>query len=341
MINLNYLVRENIKNLVQYSSARDKYQENSGIFLDANENPFGKYNRYPDPYQKYLKKKISDIKKISENTIFLGNGSDEIIDLVFRVFCNPVKEKILTFYPTYGMYKVISHIYEVDFIEIPLNKDFQIDLELIKLYYKNLTFKVIFICSPNNPTGNLLNKESIEEILNKFNGIVVIDEAYIDFSDSESFIHRIKDFSNLIVIQTFSKAFGLANIRVGMAFSNEIIISYFNKIKSPYNISGINQKIVYERLNYQEKIQRKIKKICNERVKLIKKLNKIKQVKKIYPSNSNFILVEIENADSIYEFLVKNKVIVRNQSKIIKDCLRITVGKPYENNMLIKILNTL
>lgn len=340
-MNLNHLVRTNIKNLKPYSSARDEYQGKHGVFLDANENPFGEYNRYPDPYQKKLKNKISQIKKVSENNIFLGNGSDEVIDLVFRIFCNPLKEKALTFYPTYGIYQINANINEVEIIKIPLNEEFNIDLELIRPYYNNLMFKVIFICSPNNPTANLLNVESIKEILNEFKGIVVIDEAYIDFSNSESFICKLKEFPNLIVIQTFSKAFGLANIRVGMAFANEEIISYLNKVKPPYNISGINQKIVLERLNHYDDVCNEIKKILIERTRLIEELQKIKPVQRIYPSDSNFILVEMKNADHTYDFLIKNKVIIRNRSKIIKECLRITVGNSDENDRFIQVINTL
>lgn len=339
MINLNDLIRENIKKIIPYSSARIEYKGDKGIFLDANENPFGQYNRYPDPYQKKLKKKISEIKKISENNIFLGNGSDEIIDLLFRIFCNPLKDKVLLFYPTYGMYQLSANINEIEVIQIPLNKEFQIDLNLIEPYYINIMLKMIFICSPNNPTGNLLNFNTVQIILNNFKGIVVIDEAYIDFSETKSFINYLDKFVNLVVVQTFSKAFGLANIRVGMAFANKKIISYLNKIKPPYNISGINQKIILNRLQYYDQIQNEIQIIINERKRLIKELQKNKKIKKIYPSDANFILIEIENADNLYNFLIKNKIIIRNRSSIIKKCLRITVGSILENNMLIKYLN--
>lgn len=339
MINLNNLIRENIKKIIPYSSARNDYQGNKGIFLDANENPFGKYNRYPDPYQKKLKKKISEIKNISQNNIFLGNGSDEVIDLLFRLFCNPLQDKILVLYPTYGIYQLSANIHQIEVIQIPLNSQFQIDLNLIKPYYFDSTLKIIFICSPNNPTGNLLDFNSIQIILNNFQGIVIIDEAYIDFSGNKSFINYLDKFINLIVIQTFSKAFGLANIRLGMAFANKIIISYLNKIKFPYNISGINQKIVLNHLQHYNKIQKNIQIIINERERLIKELTKIKKIKKIYPSDANFILIKIEHAHNIYNFLMKNKIIIRNRSHIIHECLRITIGNRLENNMLIKHLN--
>lgn len=339
MINLNNLVRKNIKKIIPYSSARDEYSGNKGIFLDANENPFGRYNRYPDPYQKKLKKKISSIKNISQDNIFLGNGSDEIIDLLIRVFCNPSKDKILTFYPTYGVYQISANINEIKVIEIPLNEKFQINLNLIESHYTDMHLKIIFICSPNNPTGNLLNSDSIEKILNTFHGIVVIDEAYIDFSTKESFLNYLDKFINLVVIQTFSKAFGLANIRVGMCFSNKKIISYLNKIKPPYNISGINQTIILNRLKNYKKIQNEIQIIINERTRLVKELKKNKKIKKIYPSDANFILIEIDNATNVYNFLIKNKIVIRNRSKIIKECLRITIGNVLENNMLIQYLN--
>lgn len=338
---LNDLVRKNIKELVPYSSARHEHQNNQGIFLDANENPFGFYNRYPDPFQNKLKKKISEIKKIPKNNIFLGNGSDEIVDLIFRIFCNPLKDKAIIFFPTYGMYEVSAKINDIELIKIPLNNHFHIDLNLIKSYYKKShNLKVIFICSPNNPTGNLFKKESIEDILHNFKGIVIIDEAYIDFANTESFIYRLQEFSNLIVMQTFSKAFGLANIRIGMAFANTNILHYFNKIKYPYNISGINQKIVLNKLNDYKIIQNRIKNIIVEKEKLIQEFKKNKIIKKIYPSDTNFILLKVENSDKIYNFLIKKKIIIRNQSKIIKNCIRITIGKEEENKKLIYALNT-
>lgn len=340
-MNIKNLVRENIKNLAPYSSARDEYTGKEGVFLDANENPFGKFNRYPDPYQKDLKQKISEIKKISPKNIFLGNGSDEVIDVLFRVFCNPKQDKVLTFSPTYGMYKVSSEINEVELIELPLNEEFEIDLKTIEPYFTNSLFKILFICSPNNPTGNSLNIQSIEHILRNFGGIVVIDEAYIDFSNQESFIYKINEFPNLVVMQTFSKAFGLANLRVGMAFTNEEILSFMNKVKPPYNISGINQKTVLERLENFNEVENEISEILNQRVFLIEELAKLEKVKKIYPSDANFILIEMEDGNYTYDYLVKHKVIIRNRSKIITNCVRITVGSKEENLELIESLKKL
>ena len=228
--------------LTPYSCARDEFQGSSGIFMDANENPYGNLNRYPDPYQKELKNSVSQFKGIEEEKIFLGNGSDEIIDLCFRIFCNPGIDKALTFTPTYGMYEVSAAVNDVKVIKIPLNDNFQIDLRKTEPFLSDKNLKLIFICSPNNPTGNAMNYSDVEYIISKFSGIVVIDEAYIDFSEKPSFIKLIGKYNNLIVMQTFSKAFGLASVRVGMAFSDPEIIQYFNKVKPPYNISTINQK---------------------------------------------------------------------------------------------------
>ena len=271
----------------------------------------------------------------------MGNGSDEVIDVLFRVFCNPKQDKVLTFSPTYGMYKVSSEINEVELIELPLNDEFQLDIKTIEPYFTNTLFKIIFICSPNNPTGNLLHVETIEYILKNFGGIVVIDEAYIDFSNQESFIHRIEEFPNLVVMQTFSKAFGLANLRVGMAFANKETLMYMNKVKPPYNISGINQQTVIQRLENFESVKNEITEILNQRVFLIEELSKLDKVKKIYPSDANFILIEMEDGNYTYDYLVKNKVIIRNRSKIITNCIRITVGSKEENLELLENLKRL
>jgi len=249
MVNINELVRKNVLNLTPYSCARDEFKGNAAIFMDANENPFGNLNRYPDPYQSELKVAISKIKGIPEEKIFLGNGSDEIIDLCFRVFCNPGTDKILTFTPTYGMYQVSASVNDIHVVKVPLNENFQIDLNKVRPWFSDKNLKLIFICSPNNPTGNCMNYSDIENIITNFTGIVVIDEAYIDFSDKQSFIKMVDRYSNLIVMQTFSKAFGLAAVRVGMAFSNPAIIKYFNKMKPPYNISTINQNAALRKLN--------------------------------------------------------------------------------------------
>ncbi len=339
MDNIDLLVRENVKKLTPYSCARDEFKGKTGIFMDANENPYGMLNRYPDPYQRELKTAISKIKGIPEEKIFTGNGSDEIIDLSFRVFCNPGIDKALTFTPTYGMYEVSASVNDIKIIKIPLNEDFQIDLNKITPWLSEQTLKVIFICSPNNPTGNSMNYSDVEYILEKFRGIVLIDEAYIDFSEKPSFIQLVGKFPNLILMQTFSKAMGLAAARVGMAFSDPAIIHYFNKLKPPYNISTINQKAALKKLSKVEEYKNQVAMIVKERIRLAANLNKMKITEKVYPSDANFILVKVKNATYIYNTLVAGNIIVRNRSSVIDNCLRITVGKRTENNKLVNALN--
>jgi histidinol-phosphate aminotransferase len=341
MVDINKLVRGNVIKLTPYSCARDEFKGDSGIFMDANENPFGNLNRYPDPYQKKLKSAISKIKNISEEKIFLGNGSDEIIDLAFRVFCNPGTDKALIFTPTYGMYEVSASVNDIMVVKVPLNEDFQIDLVKAEQFFSDKTLKIIFICSPNNPTGNCLNYSDVEKIIAGFNGIVVIDEAYIDFSDKPSFIKMVDKYPNLIVMQTFSKAFGLAAVRVGMAFSNPSIITYFNKLKPPYNISTVNQNAVLRKLKSIEKYKSQVGKIKSEKERLSAKLKALKITRKVYPSDANFILVKVKDADYIYNTLVLKSIIVRNRSSVIDNCLRITIGTATENNKLLKALNTI
>jgi histidinol-phosphate aminotransferase len=338
MIDLNKLVRENVLKLIPYSSARDEFNGKSGIFMDANENPFGNLNRYPDPYQRELKSAISKVKGIEEEKIFLGNGSDEIIDLCFRVFCNPGIDKALLFTPTYGMYQVSASVNDIDVVKIPLNDSFQIDLKKAELCFSDNNLKLIFICSPNNPTANSMNYLDVEYIINKFSGIVIIDEAYIDFSEKPSFIKLINEYSNLIVMQTFSKAFGLASVRVGMAFSNPSVIQYFNKLKPPYNISAINQKAALLKLGQPGQYQNQVLKIKKERERVSKLLSKMRIIEKVYPSDANFLLVKVRNANSIYNILVNKNIIVRNRSAIVDNCLRITIGKKSENDQLVSAL---
>lgn len=340
-INIQNLVRKNILNLKPYSSARDEFEGGNGIFLDANENPFGQLNRYPDPHQKKIKEKLSIINRISTENIFLGNGSDEVIDLAFRIFCEPGIDKVLTFSPTYGMYEVSANINNVELINLDLNADFQIDLKTLKPYLNDENLKIIFICSPNNPTGNSI--KNIEYILENFSGIVFIDEAYIDFSPEESFRNQIKKYPNLIVSQTFSKAWGMACVRVGIAYASEEIINFYNKVKPPYNISQLNQNAVLEVLNDEniKIVSENIKLILKEKKLLIQNLKQLKLVQKIYPTDANFILIEVENADEIYQKLVEENVIVRNRNNVIKNCLRITVGSPQENLKLIKTLKSI
>ena len=340
-IDIKNLVRKNILNLQPYSSARDEFEGENGIFLDANENPFGELNRYPDPYQLKIKQKLSELNQISTENIFLGNGSDEVIDLAFRIFCEPKKDKVLTFSPTYGMYEVSANINDVELINLELNKDFQIDLENLKPYFNDENLKIIFICSPNNPTGNSI--KNIKYILENFNGIVFIDEAYIDFSPEESFRNQIKNYPNLIVSQTFSKAWGMASVRVGIAYASEEIIKFYNKVKPPYNISQLNQDAILNTLNDEKinQVSENIKIILEEKKSLIQNLKKLNLVKTIFPSDANFILIEVDNADSVYQELVNQNVIIRNRNSVIKNCLRITVGSPEENQKLIETLQNI
>ena len=338
MADISKLVRENVRNLTPYSSARDEFGGKEGIFMDANENPYGSLNRYPDPYQRELKAAISKIKGVPEENIFLGNGSDEIIDLCFRIFCNPGSDKALTFTPTYGMYEVAASINDVTLIKIPLSDEFQIDGKSVRSKLKDPALKLIFVCSPNNPTGNSMPRFEIESIISGFKGIVVIDEAYIDFSGQPSFKTMINRYSNLIVMQTFSKAMGLAAARIGMAFMNASAVGYFNKMKPPYNISSINQKAALESLARIDLQKKRIRRIITERERIAGSLKKMSIIEKIFPSDSNFLLVKTKNADLIYAELIDNKIIVRNRNKIVPGCIRITVGTKREND---KLLGTL
>lgn len=341
MIKLEDIVRPNILNLQPYSSAREEYTGRQGVFLDANENPFGELNRYPDPYQKELKQKVATLKKVDSTNIFVGNGSDEVIDLTYRIFCNPGNDKALTFAPTYGMYEVSAAIHNVALLKITLTNDFQIDLEQVKPFLKDSSLKLIFICSPNNPSGNLMNKTAIEFILKNFKGIVFIDEAYIDFASEASLISLIEQYNNLIVSQTFSKAWGLAAARVGLAFANEKIIALFNKVKPPYNVSQLNQKAVINALNKPQVYQKNRNIILSEKERLKAALMSIKKIKKIFPSDANFLLLEVENADYIYHELITQQIIIRNRNKQVDNCIRVTVGTPEENNKLIMALKNI
>ena len=338
-ININNLVRDNIKALNPYSSARDEFKGAADVFLDANENPFGTLNRYPDPQQKDIKQKLSAIKKVETNQIFVGNGSDEVIDLAFRIFCEPGKDKVLTFSPTYGMYDVSANINNIEVISQPLINDFQISLNQLQPYLDFEDIKIIFICSPNNPTGNNINPEDIEYVLENFEGIVVVDEAYIDFSAQSSFIKNINKYNNLIVSQTFSKAWGLAGVRVGVAYASEEIIKLYNRVKPPYNVSTLNQEAVLKSLNNVEVVTKNIQTILDERTKLKEALSKLSIVKKIHPTDANFLLVEVDDANKTYQYLIEEKVIIRNRSMQVDNCVRITVGTSEENKQLIKVLN--
>jgi histidinol-phosphate aminotransferase len=342
--NLDNLVRENIKKLEPYSSARIEYSGDAAVFLDANENSYGSpldenYNRYPDPLQLKLKQDISKIKGIPPQNIFIGNGSDEVIDLAFRIFCEPGKSNIITCPPTYGMYKVCSNINDVRVKEINLTKDFQLDAERI-LDEIDSNSRLLFICSPNNPTGNNMNRMDIELLINNFRGIVIIDEAYINYSIQKTFLKERTEYENLIVMQTLSKAWGLAALRLGLAFASEKIIELFNKVKPPYNINLASQKLGIEALSGIEEVNTNIKKTVEQRIFLQKELKQFNFIQKIYPSDANFLLIKTDNAEKLYQYLSAKKIIVRNRSKetLCENCIRITVGTPAENEILIEAL---
>jgi histidinol-phosphate aminotransferase len=334
------LVRKNIEDLIPYSSARDEFNKSDNyIYLDANESSYDNgYNRYPDNKHPELIALISNYKKLNKDELVLCNGTDELIDLVIRVFCEPGKDKIITLNPTYGMYEVSAKINNVNIVKVDLDHNFQIDIEKVKSQFDDLT-KIIFITNPNNPTGNCFNEDSIIEIIESFNGIVFIDEAYIDYSNN-SLISKVNMYQNLIISQTFSKALGLAGIRLGVGYSNSNLISYLKKVKPPYNINLLTEKKAIENISstYLDKSQ--IKETILERNKLEKKLENFLFVKKIYPSDSNFLLVKVVNANNVYKYLIDNGIVVRNRSQIegCEECLRITVGTPKQNSLLINVL---
>ena len=345
-MNIDTLVRNNIKNMSSYSSARDDFKNDFDkklIYLDANESPFdSEINRYPDNKHTELKKVVSNIKNINVNQIVFGNGTDEILDLIVRVFCNPNKDKIITLPPTYGMYDVIAKTNGVENIEIPLKSDFSIDKnEILKL--SSSSIKILFLCSPNNPTGNSFDTNDLTDLIKGFNGVVVVDEAYIDFSSKQSLISLINDNNNLIITQTMSKAYGMAGIRLGMGFSNQKIINYLNKIKPPYNINVLTERKALEKLDKIDEIRKNIDLVLNQRKLLVSCLEKLDFIEKIYKSDSNFLLVKVDNADFRYNQLLKNGIIVRNRSNqpLCQNCLRITIGTENENKSLIKTLNQL
>ena len=338
--NLNKIIRPTIEVLKPYSSARDEFIGEAEVYLDANENPFGNgLNRYPDPYQLELKNKISKIKNINKDSIILGNGSDEVIDLLFRAFCEPNKDEVIILPPTYGMYQVCADINNVKIKKVSLTSGFEVD-ETSLLKNINNNTKIIWFCSPNNPTGNTMDPVVIKNVLNAFKGIVVIDEAYIDFSDSQSWIDFLEFHPNLFIIQTLSKAWGLAGLRLGMGFASKEIISILNKIKPPYNINSLTQEKAIEAIGYLDDKNETIDAILAEKAKLKEELITIDKVQQIYKSDTNFILVKIDNATDIYNKLVEQSIIVRNRSNVTlcEDCLRITVGKPAENEKLVKTI---
>ncbi|WP_286752249.1 MULTISPECIES: histidinol-phosphate transaminase [Sphingobacterium] len=343
--NLNNLLRENIKKLVPYSSARDEFKGEASILIDANENPFGSplnhdYNRYPDPLQHQVKAKLSKIKGVPSENIFLGNGSDEAIDILYRAFCTPGVDNVILVPPTYGMYEVSANINDVAFKKVNLTADYQLDLDGIANAIDAHT-KLIFICSPNNPTGNSIRRQDIEAILNNFQGVVVVDEAYINFSAVKSFTQELAEYPNLVVLQTLSKAWGLAALRLGMAFASKEIIAVYNKIKPPYNINQATQDIVLEALDQVDQVNDWIKETVAEREQLVRGLLELDYVQHITPSDANFILVKMEQPREVYDYLVQYGIIVRDRSKVelCEGCLRITVGTPAENKTLLEKLN--
>jgi histidinol-phosphate aminotransferase len=339
-LDIDSLVRKNIQRLKPYSSARDEFQGTASVFLDANENPNpSPYNRYPDPLQKELKSKLSSIKKVTPENIFLGNGSDEPIDLLFRAFCEPGIDNVVIPQPTYGMYSVSANINNIEIKQVSLTPDFDLDVTAIKNCWDNNS-KLLFLCSPNNPSGNLLSREKIIELVNSFHGLVIVDEAYIDFTNQQSFSQRLNEFSNLVILQTLSKAWGLAAIRLGMCFANKAIIQVLNKIKSPYNISMLTQQIALKELEMEDRKEKWVKEILDERENLIQQLKSIKSVINVYPSDANFVLAKMKDAKLMYQKLIEREIVVRDRSSVIlcDNCLRITVGTKTENQ---KLLNSL
>lgn len=338
---LQQLVRKNILNLKAYSSARSEFKGEASVFLDANENPLNSpYNRYPDPLQWKLKEKISRLKYIGADKIFLGNGSDEPIDIVIRVFCEPAVDNIVAIDPTYGMYKVCADINNVEYRQVLLNEDYSFDADRL-LAATDAHTKLIFLCSPNNPTGNLLDKQAIDKVLNSFEGIVILDEAYIDFSAQDSYLPQLGKYPNLIILQTLSKAWGLAAIRLGMAFASPEIIAYFNKVKYPYNINQLTQEFVYNEIDNETEKDAWVDLLLTQRDYLNDELVKLPYVEKVYPTDANFILVKVTDANGIYKKLVDKGIIVRNRHSVTlcADCLRITVGTEEENKILISNLS--
>ena len=342
-MNLDNLIRENVKNMKAYSSARDEFENftQEMIYLDANENPYSNgFNRYPDPQQKDLKSEIASIKDVYTENILLGNGSDEVLDLVFRAFCEPNIDNVITLPPTYGMYDVLANINAIENREILLNDDFQPNVDAILNAVDNNT-KIIFLCSPNNPTGNSFSDESILKLLKNFNGLVIVDEAYIDFSKNKSWLSELNNFPKLIIIQTLSKAFAMAGLRVGILYASKPILAVLNKIKPPYNINTATQENAIRKL-LQATLKPQLKKILIERKKLKNALLNYSFIEKIYPTDANFILIKVDDANKRYQQFLDNGIVVRNRSNqpLCENCLRITIGTKEENLNLIETLKS-
>lgn len=340
MTNITSKFRKNIASLAPYSTARDEYQGEIGVYLDANENPYNNgYNRYPDPYQKVLKARISQIKGVPTENIFIGNGSDEPIDLAFRVFCEPGRENVVSIAPTYGMYKVAAAINDVECREVQLEADYSLDVDKL-LAATDLNTKVVFLCSPNNPTANSFTQHQIERVLREFDGVVVVDEAYIDFSAERSFIERLDEFPNLIVLQTLSKAWAMAGLRLGLAIASAEIVAIFTRVKYPYNINIVTQKLVLDQLS--KPIDEQVTQIVEQRAWVVEQLGQCGVIRHTFPSDANFVLVRVDEPRKVYTLLTDSGIIVRDRSKIrgCEGCLRITIGTPEENRKLIEVLKT-
>ena len=343
---INSLVRENVKAMKPYSSARDEFEDFDTadmIFLDANENPFENgVNRYPDPQQASVKSVLANQNGVAKNQILLGNGSDEVLDLLFRAFCEPKIDNVITLPPTYGMYGVLANLNAVENREVLLSNDFQPQLEeIMKAVNKNT--KMIFLCSPNNPTGNTFSEESVQYLLDNFNGLVVIDEAYIDFTDKDSWIQKINTYPNLIITQTLSKAYGLAGIRLGICYASAAIIAVLNKIKPPYNVNELTQQRALDRLENPKKMKEEISSIIAQREELLKVLNEVNFVSTIYPTEANFILIKVDNANQRYDELIAKGIVIRNRTTqpLCENTLRLTIGTAEENQKLIAALKSL
>lgn len=341
------LVRKNIRDLKPYSSARSEFEGSAEVFLDANENAYGSpagvgLNRYPDPLQRKVKDRIAEMKGVSPSQIFVGNGSDEAIDLLFRIFCEPGRDEVITCPPTYGMYRFSADINDVAVREIRLTADFQLEVPAI-IAASSATTKLIFICSPNNPTGSLISRKLILRIAREFNGIVVVDEAYIDFANEPSMITELANLPNLVVLQTFSKAWGIAGVRVGLALASPEIIDLMNRVKPPYNVSTIAQKSVIDVLDSEPTVKDWIVTTRDERLRLKNSLNALDVVLRVYRSDANFLLVKVDDANAIYEYLIEEKIVVRNRNNVelCGGCLRITIGTPEENDRLLDALRSL
>ena len=343
---INNLIRENVKLMKPYSSARDEFEDFDTadmIFLDANENPFQNgVNRYPDPQQSNVKSVLATQNKVSKKQILLGNGSDEVLDLIFRAFCEPKVDNVITLPPTYGMYGVLANLNNIENREVLLSSDFQPKVEQI-LEVVDACSKILFLCSPNNPSGNSFSDDAVVKLLENFKGLVVIDEAYIDFSEKESWLNRLSDYPNLIITQTLSKAYGLAGIRLGICYASEEIIAVLNKIKPPYNVNELTQQRALERLSEPEKIKGEILSIIEQRVKLLEVLVDVNFVEKIYPTEANFILIKVDDANKRYDELIAKGIVIRNRTTqpLCENTLRLTIGTEEENKKLIEVLKQL